>query len=157
MTNASAKEVMVLVHSFGMSRDRLRSAMAALSGIGLTDIDALEYLERLGPLTQRDLGSQLQLTSGAVTMLVDRLEGLDLVRRGRHPTDRRATLVELVPDAALPELPELAAYHQRSLEAAQRLSPSGRAEIATFLQQLITRADECSEGMRARTMPRSRG
>jgi DNA-binding Lrp family transcriptional regulator len=156
MTNASAKEVLARVHGFGMSRDRLRSAMAALSGIGLTDIDALEYLERLGPLTQRDLGRHLQLTSGAVTMLVDRLEGLGLVRRGRHPTDRRATLVELVPGAAPPELPELATYHQRSLEAARALSPSARAEIATFLHQLSTRADECSGGMRARTMPRSR-
>lgn len=156
MTKASAREVAAHLHLFGMSRDRLRGAVAALSGLGLSDIDALEYLEQFGPLTQRDLGSRLLLTSGAITLLVDRLENLGLVLRGPHPTDRRVTLVQLVPDAALPELPEMGTYHQELLAAAQALSPSARREIDTFLQRVTGQADQSSEDMRARTRPRNR-
>lgn len=119
----------------------------------MSDIDALEHLERFGPRTQRDLGSRLLLTSGGVTQLVDRLENLGLVRRGPHPTDRRATLVQLVSDAALPDMPELGSYHRELLAAAQALSPSARQEITTFLERLAGQADQTSEDMRAR--PRS--
>ena len=59
---------------FGLERDRMRGALASAAGISATDLDALEHLEADGPLTQRDLGDRLSLTSGAITMLVDRLE-----------------------------------------------------------------------------------
>src|SRR3954470_7275203 len=95
------------LHEFGLARDRLRTAMAGLLGIGLTDLDALEYLERYGQMTQRELAARLLITSGATTMLVDRLEAMRLVRRGPHPSDRRVQLVILEAQSALPELAEL--------------------------------------------------
>lgn len=58
---------------FGLERDRMRTALARRAGMASTDLDALEHLEADGPLTQRQLGERLSLTSGAVTMLVDRL------------------------------------------------------------------------------------
>ena len=48
----------------------MRSALARAAGISGTDLDALEHLEADGPLTQRQLGERLSLTSGAITMLV---------------------------------------------------------------------------------------
>ena len=48
----------------------MRAALASDAGISATDLDALEHLEADGPLTQRQLGDRLSLTSGAVTMLV---------------------------------------------------------------------------------------
>ncbi|MFJ2240437.1 MarR family winged helix-turn-helix transcriptional regulator [Streptomyces sp. NPDC087859] len=48
-----------------------------------------------GPMTQRDLARQLQVTPRNVTGLLDALENDGLVARGSHPTDRRATLVSL--------------------------------------------------------------
>ena len=80
---------------FGMARDRMRAALAHQAGMAETDLDALEHLEADGPLTQRDLGERLSITSGAVTMLIDRLESAGWVRRGPHPTDRRYVLLEL--------------------------------------------------------------
>jgi hypothetical protein len=154
--NASADDAVTRLHLFGMSRDRLRAAMAGALGIGLTDLDALEHLERSGPLTQRELGSRLLLTSGGVTMLVDRLEGLGLVRRRPHPTDRRVTLAEIAPEAELPDLPEIAAYHQNLRTAAQALPPPARAAITEFLQTIAAAADSASQTLRARTPPRSR-
>jgi DNA-binding MarR family transcriptional regulator len=48
-----------------------------------------------GPCTQRDLAEALRVSPRNVTGLVDALEHTGFVRRTPHPTDRRATLVEL--------------------------------------------------------------
>src|SRR3954454_21464235 len=112
MAEARAEDVVAELHAFGLTRDRFRSAMVTALGIGLSDIDALEYLERLGPMTQRELGVQLSLTSGGVPVLGERLAARRLVRRSAHPTDRRASVIELPSAAALPEVPEIEAYHR---------------------------------------------
>ena len=62
--------------SFGLARDQMRSALASGAGISPADLDALEHLEAAGSLTQRELGTRLALTSGAITMLVDRIKAI---------------------------------------------------------------------------------
>src|SRR3954451_9939776 len=133
MPDASASDVIAELHAFGLARDQFRAAMVAVLGIGLSDIDALEYLERLGPMTQRDLGAQLSLTSGGVTVLVDRLERRGLVRRVAHPTDRRASVIELASAADLPAAPEIDSYHRSLMAAARRLTPEQRQTVSEFL------------------------
>jgi DNA-binding MarR family transcriptional regulator len=48
-----------------------------------------------GPIIMSDLGEELGVTPRNVTKLVDELEAEGLVRRLPHPSDRRATLIEL--------------------------------------------------------------
>ena len=48
-----------------------------------------------GPLTLGAVGHRLWITPGTVTSAVDRLEAADLCRRVVHPTDARATLLEI--------------------------------------------------------------
>src|SRR5271157_2122324 len=98
---------------FGLARDRMRAALARQAGISETDLDALEHLEADGPLTQRALGERLSITSGAVTMLIDRLEAAGWVRRGPHPTDRRYVLLELTDQAEREAPPGLIVFHNR--------------------------------------------
>lgn len=157
MTEATPRDLTRQLHLFGMARDRLRAAMTGLLGIGLADLDALEHLELAGPLPQRDLGARLMLTSGAITQLVDRLERLHLVRRKAHPTDRRVTQVMLLPEAALPQLPEMDQYHAELARAARALSPRARAEVLAFLRRLEEQADAAADTMRSRTLSRKRG
>ena len=47
------------------------------------------------PIIMSDLGEELGVTSRNVTKLVDELETEGLVRRLPHPSDRRATVIEL--------------------------------------------------------------
>src|SRR3954447_4298409 len=134
MAEARAEDVVAELHAFGLARDRFRAAMMTALGIGLSDIDALEYLERLGPMTQRELGAQLSLSSGGVTVLVDRLAQRGLVRRGAHPTDRRASVIELASSEALPEVPEIESYHRSIAVAARRLTSGQRRTVSNFLR-----------------------
>ena len=50
---------------------------------------------RRGRLPMRVMGDRLQLHPTSVTNIVDRLQADGLVLRTPHPTDRRATLVEI--------------------------------------------------------------
>ncbi len=52
-------------------------------------------LHQNGPSTQRELAEALGVSARNVTGLVDALVETGFVRRGPHPTDRRATLVSL--------------------------------------------------------------
>ncbi|GLY15361.1 MarR family transcriptional regulator [Kineosporia rhizophila] len=50
---------------------------------------------RTGALPLSRIGDRLQVHPASVTNAVDRCEQRDLVRRVRHPTDRRTTLAEI--------------------------------------------------------------
>ena len=66
-------------------------------GLTFARYEALVLLTfaRSGRLPMRTMGERLQLHPTSVTNIVDRLQGDGLVRRMPHPTDRRATLVEI--------------------------------------------------------------
>ena len=119
---------------FGLERDRMRAALASRAAVSATDLDALEHLEADGPLTQRQLGDRLSLTSGAITMLVDRLEQAGWVRRRPHPRDRRYILVELSPQAIERTPAGLAAYHARIRAITSSVPAAQRDAIRGFLQ-----------------------
>jgi DNA-binding MarR family transcriptional regulator len=77
----------------------LSAVDGALKPHGLTfaRYEALVLLTfaRTGRLPMRVMGERLQLHPTSVTNIVDRLQADGLVRRIPHPTDRRATLVEI--------------------------------------------------------------
>jgi DNA-binding MarR family transcriptional regulator len=58
-------------------------------------IRLLVALDHGGPLIMTELAMLLDVTPRAVTTLVDGLEGAGLIKRSDHPSDRRATVVEL--------------------------------------------------------------
>jgi DNA-binding MarR family transcriptional regulator len=70
-------------------------AVADYVGLHPTDQQCIDLLDWTGPITAGELGAHLGLTSGAVTGLIDRLEGAGWVRRERDPNDRRRVIVHL--------------------------------------------------------------
>jgi len=64
-------------------------------GLSYSRLRLLQALHCDGPAIMRDLGEQLGATPRNMTALVDALEDAQLVVRRPHPTDRRATLIEL--------------------------------------------------------------
>ena len=63
--------------------------------IGGSDFAVLEALLHKGPLPVNEIGKKVLLTSGSITVAVDRLEQKGLVERRSHGTDRRARIVHL--------------------------------------------------------------
>src|SRR5882724_811237 len=60
-----------------------------------SDFAVLEALLHKGPLPINEIGRKVLLTSGSITVAVDRLETKGFVERRPHGTDRRARIVHL--------------------------------------------------------------
>src|SRR5437773_7447804 len=60
-----------------------------------SDFAVLEAVLHKGPLPVNEIGKKILLTSGSITVAVDRLETKGLVERRAHGTDRRARIVHL--------------------------------------------------------------
>jgi DNA-binding MarR family transcriptional regulator len=152
------EQLTAALHRFGLERDRLRAALAQALGTAEADLDALEYLEADGPMTQRQLGERLLLSSGGVTVLVDRLERAGWVARRRHRSDRRFTVLELTKEALAATPEPLAVYHAALVRAARRIDPPLRAELVGFLAAATQDAADATARLRAtpRARPQSR-
>ncbi|MEM1186278.1 MAG: MarR family transcriptional regulator [Planctomycetota bacterium] len=74
--------------------DRIDEAMERSLEINRTDLRCLNLLEH-GPLTPKEIGRRLDLTSGSVTPLVDRLVERGLVSRRPSDHDRRSSVIAL--------------------------------------------------------------
>lgn len=79
--------------------DMMDEAFCDFLGINRTDGRCLDVVDRLGELTAGRLASEMGLTTGAVTAVVDRLETAGLLRRKRDADDRRKVLIEMTPEA----------------------------------------------------------
>src|SRR5262245_29033631 len=66
-------------------------------GVNRTDLHCLNTIENAGGLTAGQLATEVGLTTGAVTGVVDRLERAGLARRVADPGDRRRVKVEVTP------------------------------------------------------------
>jgi MarR family transcriptional regulator, organic hydroperoxide resistance regulator len=66
-------------------------------GLRLTDMQCINVLDLMGPSTPSELARCTGLTTGGVTVMLDRLEKGGYVKRVPNPRDRRSVLVRLNP------------------------------------------------------------
>jgi DNA-binding MarR family transcriptional regulator len=75
---------------------RLRGALEA-HGLSPRQIQLLGLLDERGPTGQRELGSLMDVAPAVLVGLINPLEQRRLVRRRRHPDDRRRHVVAVTP------------------------------------------------------------
>lgn len=92
---AELRELTRAVRALSSGADRYCRAVAQLLGLSSSAVLAMGHLHLKGPLTPRALASDLALTTGSITALVDRLCAAGYAERSAHPNDRRSLLVEL--------------------------------------------------------------
>jgi DNA-binding MarR family transcriptional regulator len=73
-------------------------AAAARVGLTVTDMQVIESLASMGPMTAGQLAELTGLTTGAITGMLNRLEEAGIVRRERDAEDGRRVIVRLSPD-----------------------------------------------------------
>jgi DNA-binding MarR family transcriptional regulator len=66
-----------------------------------TDHKCADLLFQMGPMTAGELAEWTGVTTGAITGVLDRLEGAGFVRRVKDPHDRRRVIIELNPSPEL--------------------------------------------------------
>jgi DNA-binding MarR family transcriptional regulator len=76
----------------------LDHALAEYMGIDDTAFRCLDVLDQEGPMSAGQLAQRAQLSPGAMTALLDRLEAKGYALRRRDTKDRRRVLVEISPE-----------------------------------------------------------
>src|SRR5438128_10557688 len=104
----------------------------------LSDFGIMELLLHKGPQPVNEIGRRIELTSGAITTAVDRLESRGLVTREAHPSDRRARIVRLTA-AGQEQAARIFGGHKAAMDlAASGLAKSERATLIQLLRKLGT-------------------
>lgn len=108
-------------------------ALAARLGVNTTDLRCLELVIAEPGVTAGQLAERADLTSGAVTGVVDRLERAGFVRRRPDPADRRSVTIFPVEDRA-GDVRAAVTPLARAVEAAlDRLAAPERRAVVAFL------------------------
>jgi MarR family 2-MHQ and catechol resistance regulon transcriptional repressor len=119
---------------------RLASRSIESADVGLSDFAVMEMLLHKGPQPVNEIGRHIELTSGAITTAVDRLESRGLVTREAHETDRRARIVRLTARGK-DEAVKVFRVHRTAMDsAADGLSKTERATLIQLLRKLGTSA-----------------
>lgn len=96
----SAEKARTYLMALGVEMGTFTGHFAEATGLHATDVRALWILaEPNAPGTAGELGERLDLSSGAATRTVDRLERLGYVKRVRDPEDRRRVRLRLTEEA----------------------------------------------------------
>ena len=141
----------------GQALERLFELAVLLNGAidrglaegGLTRARA-ELIWRLaqhGAMTQRELSEALRCSPRNVTSLVDALEEDGFVARRPHPTDRRATLVELTERGGAATAGWQAGYGQLAAVLFADLEPSELRRFVATLDRVLERLHGVGAGM----------
>jgi DNA-binding MarR family transcriptional regulator len=108
---------------------------APAGGPSTSRLRLLESLHCEGAQKMSDLADALGVTPRNITALVDGLEEEGMVRRVAHPTDRRATMIELTKEA--PDVVELMAAHRAAIgELFGCLTDAEKADYLALTQRL---------------------
>jgi MarR family transcriptional regulator, organic hydroperoxide resistance regulator len=67
-------------------------------GLPLTHFEPMSVMDRLPTCRVYDIASELGITTGGTSKLVDRIEASGYCRRLPNPEDRRSSLLELTPE-----------------------------------------------------------
>lgn len=120
-------------------------------GMGQSDFGVLEALLHRGPLSAKDLGSKVLLTSGSMTAAIDRLEERDLVTRKNDRTDRRLCIVHLT-STGKSFIQKIFEQHSEAMEEAVSEVPlQDRAELVSLLRQVGKSAEQKLQSAKAPT------
>ena len=93
-----------------------RHALADRLGLTVSDMECVDFLMDTGSATAGELAQRTNLTTGAVTSMIRRLERAGYVTAARDPADRRRVIVTLV-QAKLDRGRELYASFGQQVEA----------------------------------------
>lgn len=120
-----------------MARQMVRfyDAVADQLGLHITDLTCIGTLRDRRRATAGELATELGLTTGAVSRMLDRLDRAGFVRRLPDTKDRRRVIVELVPEAESSVVGLFAGHAAQITESAVDLSDAQLAFLLGYLRQ----------------------
>lgn len=145
--SAATRRILAAMPDWGHAIAQLNALVAERMGVTVSDLDCLDALNKHGPATASALARHVDLTSGSVSRMIDRLDAAGCVRRVPDPHDRRRVLIEPTTDGlarvrsyydglAAGTLDDLADFTEDELAVVQRFIDRSRASTTAELDRL---------------------
>lgn len=115
-----------------------RYAIADRLGLAVSDLECLDFLADAGSATAGQIAERTNLTTGAVTSMLRRLQRAGYLTAERDPADRRRMIVTIRPE----RVAELEQPYERFAAAAKRLIEGYSVEEVTLLVQHFGRMQQ---------------
>ena len=123
--------ILLEIRKFIASAIFFNSQAAEKVGLSLTDSQMIHTLQLYGPSTPTRLAAATGLSSGGVTVALDRLEKGGYVRREPNPDDRRSLLIHINPTHLL-KLKGI--YENVEAETRRQLATLSKGDLAAVLR-----------------------
>lgn len=126
-----------------------QQAIADRLGLSTTDLMCLSFLRDAEPLTAGQLAEVTGLTTGSVTIMIDRLEKAGYAQRAKDPTDRRRVIVRPVPERIARDItPLYVSLGEAWGRAVERYSTDELAVILDMLTRSVVLLQEQTTALR---------
>lgn len=140
MVGSDEERALIALRSLILAVERYRQSAADYYGLNVTDSQAISHL------VEKDLGStelaaRLNITTGAATALVDRLERADLAHRHADPNDRRRSAIRLS-DTGRKLIAESRTWASQMFDD---IPPDELGYVATLLEKLSSKMMQQAE------------
>jgi DNA-binding MarR family transcriptional regulator len=140
------------LRALGLALERWRGVFARRHGLADNDAVVLSHLASAqGRLLPRDLSRAMNVRTGTLTAMLDRLEHARFVRRVPNPDDRRSTFVE-VTERGSNVIAESLTVLQRNV--ASGIPVGTHAKLARYLVDLTAIVDGVIEELDTQVKPR---
>ena len=114
----------------------LANQMLAEIDLTARQVGILTLITERGPMTQKELGGELEIDRTTMVELLDRLEERGLVERRRHPADRRAFMIHPTRSGLAAKDDAIRILDQQQSAFLKPLSKSDRGVLADLLNRL---------------------
>ncbi|HZY67372.1 MAG TPA: MarR family transcriptional regulator [Devosia sp.] len=158
--SSSEKRRLLLLERIGNLSRQSQSAtdlfderISEFLGINRTDGRCLDLIGREGKVSAGQLANEADLTTGAVTAVIDRLERAGYVQRVRDPVDRRKVWVECTPHTTELVQTIFGVYDLLGPIMLEHFSEDQLAGIVTFLRIGTRINEELAAALRENTKP----
>ena len=130
---ALVREVQFALRAMGMRLGRLNDAVAGLVDLKGGDIELLDHVGRVGPVSPGELAAQLHVHPATMTGILDRLEKGGWVVRERDSPDRRKVQLRAIRSRG----PELVRLYAPMNAAIMKICASFTTEQLTAIRDFL--------------------
>jgi len=119
------------------SVDLYSHKLAIESGVTVPQLSCLLRVVQAGPLTQKRLAKEVDLSASTLVGIVDRLERKGLVVRQRSTVDRRQVLISATEEGVILAAGSPSPLQDRLASALDAISEQERLAIAESLERIV--------------------
>ena len=137
-TETTEDRILFEIRKFIAASIFFNSQAAEKAGLSLTDSQMIHTLQLYGPSTPTRLAAATGLSSGGVTVALDRLEKGGFIRREPNPADRRSLIIHINPARLLRLKGIYESVEAETRRSLRTLSDSDLAAVVRFFEALAS-------------------